>query len=301
MTPATWPETFWTTVLAILAAYIRKWSGPDSPAPLSPEERDEIRSRIIMDVMAGDPGELTPLHYVFRVARKWRIRQWAGDCETDRIRKRNERARARASLRDPGSAEAESDRNKSPFRGASMDAKTPTPLATMIAAESAERGEIRYVSDRQRKARRKAVKGNPGPTTYRVIVVGHVGRPRAGFSPSGRSLWWPGSATRIAYVAIPATAERGEYCRKARAYRAAVGHVGSVPNREIGKVKADPIPASLAAAAFTGDPEGRTFTRQPIPTRCLPAMESTRKPIPADRLERLAAGQYDGRSRVILR
>lgn len=240
MNPAAWPETIWISILAILASYIRKWSGADSPRELSPEERDEIRSRIILDILAGEcPDDITPLHYVFRVARRWRMRDWNGDCELDRIRKRAERAAVKSSLRDPGSMESEEGRNKSPFRGSSVDSKTPTPLAMMIAAESMQSGEVWYVSDRQRRSRRRPVKGNPGPATYRTVPVGRVGRPRAGFSPTGRPLYFPGSATRIAYDPIPATFERGEYDRKTRTYRPHVSHVGYVPNRSIGKVRCE--------------------------------------------------------------
>lgn len=265
MQPSQWHETVWVQILAILAAYIRKWSGPDSPDGLSPDERDEIRSRIVMDIMTGDPGELSPLHFTFRTARKWRMRGWAGDTETHRELMRGIRAKAKQSLRDPGSAESEESRNKSPFRGSSADSKTPTPLAMMIAAESAVKGELRYVSDRQRKARRRPVKGNPPAVTYRIVPVGTVGRPRVGFGQNGRPLYFSGAATRISYVAIPGTIERGEYCRRTKAYRPHVPYTGKLANREVGKVKADPVPAGMIREAFAGDVESRRHVRNPIP------------------------------------
>lgn len=304
MIPAAWPESVWVSILAILASYIRKWSGPDSPAELSPDERDEIRSRIMLDIMTGDPGDLSIMHYVFRTARRWRIRGWAGDTETDRNRKRSERARARKDSRDPGSAESETARNKSPYRGSSADSKQPTPLAILIAAESAERGEIRYVSDRQRKARKRPVKGNPGPTTYRVRVTGSVGRGLAGYGPkTGRPLYWIGSATCIAFDPIPATFERGEYDRKARRYREYIPFTGSIPNRQIGKVKADPIPAGESMAVLVGTGERRVFIRPTMgdPIRPIPGTETTRRPVDPAILERIAAGDFAGRSRIVLR
>lgn len=293
MSPAQWPETIWNQILAILAAYIRKWSGPDSPDGLSPDERDEIRSRIIMDIMTGDPGELSPLHYVFRTARRWRVRGWSGDTETHRDLMRAARARARQSLRDPGSAESEEARNKSPYRGASADSKTPTPLAMMIAAESAERGELRYVSDRQRKARRRPVKGNPPAVTYRVVPVGTVGRPRVGFGQNGRPLYFTGAATRIAYVPVPGTVERGEYCRRTRAYRPHVPYVGTLANRDIGKVRAEPVPAGMIREAFAGDIESRHHVRQPIPAPipATPGDGTEFRPSPADWQE-IEPGHY---------
>lgn len=251
MSPANWPETVWNQILAILASYIRKWSGPDSPKTLSPDERDEVRSRIIMDIMAGEcPDDITPLHYVFRVARRWRMREWAGDTETNKERMRKARASARKALRDPGSMESEEGRNKSPFRGSSADSKAPTPLAMMIAAEEMTSGRVWYVSDRQRKGRRRPVKGNPGPVKFRTVPVGFVGRPRVGFGRNGRPLYFPGAASRIAYLPLAPECERGEYDRKTRKYREYVSHVGYIPNREIGKVKCEAATLADCRAAF---------------------------------------------------
>ena len=254
MHPATWPETIWTTILAILASYIRKWSGPDSPKQLSPEERDEIRSRIMLDILSGEcPADITPLHYVFRVARQWRMREWNGDCQLNRERMRAERANARKALRDPGSMESEESRNKSPFRGSSVDSKTPTPLAMMIAEEEMKGGRVWYVSDRQRKTRRRPVKGNPGPVQYRTVPVGTVGRPRVGFSPSGRPLYFPGAASRIAYLPLAPEYERGEYDKKTRRYREYVPYVGHVANRDIGKVRCESASGADCREAFFGE------------------------------------------------
>jgi hypothetical protein len=267
MNPSTWSDEVWSAILAILAAYLRKWSGPDSPVQLSPEERDEIRSRIVMDMMTTEvpDGILSPVHWAFRTARRWRMRGWAGDTETDRERKRVARAAARAAMADPGSAESHEERGKSPFRGMSDDARQPTPLAILIAAETAERGELRYVSDRQRKARRRPVKGNTPPPRYRVVPVGTVGRPRVGFGAGGRPLYFPGAATRIAYVPIPPDHEVGPYDRRTRSYGPHVPHVGRIGHREVGKVKADPIPPDLAHAAVRGRAEARVRVRNPMP------------------------------------
>lgn len=304
MIPAKWPESVWVSILAILESYIRKWSGPTSPAELSPEERDEVRSRIILDIMTGDPGDLSIMHYVFRTARRWRVRGWAGDTESHRDLMRKARAKSRKDARDPGSAESETARNKSPYRGSSADSKQPTPLAILIAAESAERGDLRYVSDRQRKARRRPVRGNPGPITYRVRITGSVGRGLAGYGPTtGRPLYWIGSATCIAFEPIPATFERGEYDKKARRYRDHIPYTGSIPNRMIGKKKADPIPAVESMGILVGESDGRSFVRQPIPAAipAIPGTELTRKTACPVRAERIAAGDYNGRARVILR
>jgi hypothetical protein len=268
--PAQWGDEFWSNVLRILAAYIYKWSGPDSPAELSPEARDELRSRMLLDLMTGDPGELEPMHYVFRTARRWRVRGWAGDTETDRDRKRTERAAARKGLRDPGSRESEEGRNKSPYRGVSDDARQPRPDAILAAIETAEREGLRYVSDRQRKARRRPVKGNPGPVRYRCRAVGHVGRPRYGFGRlTGKPLYFPGAATRIAFEALPPEVERGEYDKKKRTYRPYVSHVGTVGNRAIGKAKTDPLGGdpvghAMAAMAILGRTPRRRFV-PPVP------------------------------------
>jgi hypothetical protein len=234
--PARWSEVLWGQIMDILAAYIMKWSGPLSLFPLSPADRDEIRSRIILDIMTGDPEGRTPLHHAMRTARQWRVRGWAGDCETDRDRKRRETAAARREARDPGSREAEEGRNKSPYRGTSDDSRQPRPDRILEAIETAMTAGLQYVSDRQAKARRRAVKGKKPVQRFRAVPVGRVGRPpRRNWNATGRLLYWPGSATRIAWVPLPITDETGEDGRPHRPHR------GTVANRMIGKSCTDPL------------------------------------------------------------
>jgi len=283
--PTTWGDEFWTNALRILGAYVYKWSGPDSPAELSPEAREEIVARIVMDALTGDAGELAPMHYIFRTARRWRMRNWAGDTETDRDRKRSERAAARRSLRDPGSRESEEWRNKSPFRGVSDDARQPRPDAILAAIETAERDGLRYISDRQRKARRRPVKGKPGPVKYRCRSVGHVGRPRYGFGRiTGRPLYFPGSATRIVFDPLPPEVERGEYDKRTRAYRPHVSHVGTVAHRAIGKKRTDALGGdavghAMATMAILGRTPRRRFVPPVPPVAGCPAAEGDRTAI----------------------
>ncbi|NBT76528.1 MAG: hypothetical protein EBT15_11320 [Betaproteobacteria bacterium] len=274
--PLKWSDAVWASVLRILAGYIYKWSGPDSPNALSPEARDEIRSRIVMDICTGEiPEGITPVHYVFRVARKWRVKGWAGDTETDRERKRKERSRARADMKDPGSAESEGARNKSPYRGVSDDARQPSPLAILVAIETATAEGLRYVSDRQRKARRRPVKGNAVPT-FKARATGFAGKPRAGFGKNGRPLYYPGARTLITWETVAPTVERGEYDRKSKTYKPHVPYVGTVANRMIGKAKtaptgSDPVGLAMATMAIFGRTGKRRFIRAPIPTTGIPA------------------------------
>jgi hypothetical protein len=274
--PLKWSNEVWAMVLRMLAAYIYKWSGKDSPIELSPEARDEIRSRVVMDICTGEiPEGITPVHYVFKIARKWRVKGWAGDTETDRERKRKERNRARADMKDPGSAESEGARNKSPYRGVSDDARQPSPLAILVAIETATTEGLRYVSDRQRKARRRPVKGNVVPT-FKARATGFAGRPRAGFGSNGRPLYYPGARTLITWEPVAPTVERGEYDRKAKAYRAHVPYVGTVSNRMIGKVKtdptgSDPVGLAMATMAILGRTGKRRFNRAPVPAHGVPA------------------------------
>jgi hypothetical protein len=272
--PATWSEELWSQILAILASYIRKWSGPDSPMELSPEARDEVRSRIIMDVMTGTiPEGMSPLHYVFRTARKWRMKNWAGDTETDTLRKRGERAAARKALTDPGSRESEEGRNKSPFRGMSDDSRQPTPLAMMVAMETATREGLVYISDRQRKARRKPVKGKPAPVKYRVRATGFAGRARYGFGrETGKPLYFPGARTLITFDPLPQETETGPRGKPH------IPYAGTLANRAIGKTRAakldeTAIGQSMARMAILGRDKPRAFIRQPIPMAGVPATQ----------------------------
>lgn len=276
--PLKWSEVFAAAVLRIVSAYVRKWSGADSPRELSPDDREEITARIIMDIMANGPVPVgvSAMHYVFRICRRWRLREWYGDTESNRNRMRAERAAAKKSLRDPGSRESEEGRNKSPFRGVSDDARQPTPLSQLVAIESATIEGLRYVSDRQRKARRKPVKGKPGPVSYRVVVVGYAGRPRVGFGANGRPLFFPGAATRIAYVPSAPTHEVGEWDKKARKYRPYVPYTGTVGHRAIGKTKTDAIGQdaigqAMARMAILGRTESRRFIPAQPPTVGIPA------------------------------
>lgn len=276
--PLKWPGLFCSAILRIVAAYVRKWSGNDSPDSLSPEAREEIVSRIVFDIMTSGlvPDGISALHYVFRVCRKWRVRGWAGDIETDRQRKRNERAKARKSLRDPGSAESEEARNKSPFRGCSDDARQPRPDRILEAIEEAEARGLAYVSARQAKARRKPNKANQRPPRrYRAIPTGHRGRPRAGFSPTGRPLYFPGAATLIRWEPIPETEPAGEYDRKTRTYRPYVSHRGTIANRAIGKRRTpatgrDAVGHAMAVMAVLGRTPRRKFIPATPPTAGIP-------------------------------
>lgn len=269
--PLKWSNDTAAAMLRIVQGYTFKWSTELTLSPLSPEGRDETASRIMFDVMTGTvPDGITPLHYVFRTCRRWRLRGWAGDTETDRIRKRAERAAAKKGLRDPGSRESEEERNKSPFRGVSDDAKQPRPDRILEAIESATMAGLHYVSDRQRKARRRPVKGRPERTRYRVTIVGTVGRPIAGHAPNGRPLYWPGSATRIAYEPLPPTMEVD------RQGRPHVAYVGTVANRSIGKAKTaalgtDEVGTAAARMAILGRTDRRRFNRPPLPAAGVPA------------------------------
>jgi hypothetical protein len=278
MKPVSWPETVWSEILRILAAYIYKWSTAESLSELSPEARDEIRSRIILDIMTGEhPDGLTPTHLAFRVARQWRMRGWNGDAELDRDRKRREASKAREALRDPGSAESEGARNKSPFQGMSDDSRQPTPLAQLIAIETATREGLRYVSDRQRKARRKPVKGKPAPVAYRCVPTGFAGRPRVGFGKDSRPLYFPGARTLIRFEPTGAPEyEMGAYDRSARQYQPYRSHTGTVANRAIGKKKTEPvgqdaIGLAMASMAILGRTKPRRFIPAAVPTTGIPA------------------------------
>jgi hypothetical protein len=271
--PLQWSDATAAATLRIVAAYVRKWSGPDSPDTLSPDEREEVVSRIIFDVMEGGdvPDDIAPLHHVFRTCRRWRVRGWNGNTAYDHRERRAALRAARAAERDPGSRESEEGRNKSPFRGVSDDARQPRPDRILEAIETATREGLRYVSDRQRKARRRPVKGKPEATRYRIAIVGHVGRPMAGYSPTGRALYWPGSATRIAFEPLPPTREVGPRGKPH------VPYVGTVGHRAIGKAKTaavgeDAIGTAAATMAILGRTERRRFIPTPPPTRGVPAM-----------------------------
>jgi hypothetical protein len=273
--PLKWSDAYCANVLRILAAYIRKWSGSDSPRELSPDARDEIRSRILMDLMTGEiPDGVSPIHYVFRTARRWRSKGWNGDTQTNTERMRREAAAARKSLSDPGSEASEAARNKTPYRGSSVDSKSPTPLAMMIAAETVATVGIHYVSDRQAKARRRPVKGKATPT-YRPRITGFAGRPRVGFGRNGRPLYFTGARTLLEWVAIPPSVEVA-YNRKSLQWEHGPFHTGTLANRSIGKVKADPIGQNRIDEAWEamtgGTSERMRFVPPATPTVGIPAV-----------------------------
>jgi hypothetical protein len=119
-----------------------------------------------------------------------------------------------------------------PSTGTSEDSRTPSPLAILIAKEEAQNG-LRYVSDRQRKARRKAVRGRN--RHQRILVV------------EGRCETH--TAIRWEKVTIHG-----------------VVYKGTVANRDIGKSRTVPVPAGIAAWAMMGrDARGRFVSnREPV-------------------------------------
>lgn len=269
--PLRWSDATASAAMKIVAAYVRKWSGTDSPDTLSPEERDEIRSRIVFDIMEGGnvPEGITPLHHVFRVCRRWRVRGWNGNTAHDHRERRAAGRAARAAERDPGSRESEESRNKSPFRGMSDDARQPTPLAVLIAVETATREGLRYVSDRQRKARRRPVKGY-AKMTYKARPTGFAGR-FAGRGASGRLLYYPGARTLICWEPVQPERETG------RGGKPHVPHVGTVANRQIGKVKTaaigrDAVGQAMARMAILGRTPRLRFIPAAPPASGVPAM-----------------------------
>lgn len=281
--PLKWSAVFCSLLLRIVAAYIRKWSGGDSPTTLSPEARDEIRSRIIMDLMTGGevPEGISPLHHVFRTCRRWRVRGWAGDTESHRELVRASRAAARKALRDPGSAESEEERNKSPFRGCSDDARQPRPERILAAIEEAESRGLAYVSGRQARARRKPQRAHiRPPSRFRAVPTGRV------IGPAGETI-----ATVFRWEPIPETEPTGPYDRKAKRWTPYVAYKGSIPNRSIGYNRTpatgtDPVGHAMAAMAVLGRDARRHFTPSPLPAAGIPQPEGLtngrrpRQPLP---------------------
>lgn len=266
--PAKWSDAFWRSAMGIIKAYVRKWSGDDAPAPLNSEAREEIASRIYFDILTGEelPEGMTPMHHIFRVCRRWRIKAWAGDCELDRERKRSAARRYRDALANPGSEASEQKRNKSPYRGCSDDARQPNPLAVLMAIETATLDGLRYVSARQAKRRRRAVKGRR--VIRRYCRPTGLTRP-AVLLPSGRLTYWPGTATRLEWHS-EVVAECGPFGRPH------VSHVGTIPNRAIGKkatarLGSDAIGQAMARMAIVGREETRRFVPAQTPTRGIPA------------------------------
>ena len=242
--PARWPEWLADMSMSLIRRYVYRWSNREAPKELSPEARDEIASRIIFDIMtAGEiPDGMTVRHYVFSVCRRWRIRNWNGDCELDAARKRRER----------GLMTGRVGRNDEPYSGASIDARMNSPFQILSALEIATgelilspkaietreaRGQCEYirgglyaVSDRQAKNRRKAVKSR-----CRIVTVCEI----------------ESRATDRTYITF----------RKIRL--ATTRHIGTIANRDIGKVRLS-IPSDEARETIVRDPHGQ-FIPAPIP------------------------------------
>lgn len=266
-TPARWDNATAANVLHAIRGYVGKYSTKDDPHPLNPEAREEVAARIVFDLMTGEdiPADIPLLRHVFRRCRLWRIRGWAGDCELDRDRKRASAARERENRRTPGTADFERARNKDEYRGASADSRQPTPLAQLVAIESATLDGLRYVSDRQAKQRRRAVKHSrrrivrtvPGPVVGPVVIDPDTGS------------WTFGTGAR---QCVTFTREDGGPVngKKGRS------HLGTIANRAIGKKKADalgtdPVGVAMARMAILGVTPRARFSPAPLPTTGVPA------------------------------
>jgi hypothetical protein len=218
-------------ILLFVRRYVAKHSQPECQYPLSPDAREEVTAQIVYDWQTADYEEWTPdndQHAAASHARKWRMRGWHGntaDAQAER--------RFSAKLAKQRVAEGWTD---TPSSGTSEDSRTPTPLALLMAREESDRNGLRYVSDRQRKARRKAVRGRN--RLERLLIV------------DGR--YETHTAIRFEVVKVHG-----------------VSHKGHTPNRQIGKSKTVRVPADVAAWALQGrDTHGR-FTRSTIPVPVL--------------------------------
>lgn len=262
--PAKWPEWLAAMVMSLIRRYIYRWSNGEAPAELSPEAREEIAARVVFDIMTGGdiPDGMTVRHYVFSVCRRWRIRNWNGDCELDAARKRKERAK-------------QTGRTDSPFSGASADCRTNSPFQILSTLEIATgelilskaavefrnargqcefiRGGVYAVSDRQAKNRRKAVKSR-----CRIVTVCEI----------------ESRAPDRTYITF----------RKIRL--ATTRHIGTIANRDIGKVRLS-INGEDARATLHRDSRGR-FIPAPIPSPApgwkefRPARETEAPRVPAE-------------------
>jgi len=284
-TPARWDNATAASVLRIVGGYVVKWSGPNDERPLNPEAREEVTAAILFDIMTGPdiPDGIPLLRHVFRTCRLWRIRNWWGDSAEAQREKRAAQRAARAARENPGSAESEESRNKSPYRGHSDDSRQPTPLAQLVAIESASREGLRYVSDRQAKQRRRAVKG------HRRAIVRTVPGPVVGTltidTDAGTWNYAIGSRQGVSFVREdggPVAGKRGE------------GHRGTIDNRAIGKTKTVPVPAELCGWAILGRNERRRFSPAPLAT--LPPTNgedrTTARPAVDDGWQEVAPGHY---------
>lgn len=211
--------------------YVAKHSQADSDKPLSPEAREEVVARILYDWQTADYSEWQPeddLHAVARQCRWWRIRGWNGETADDQREKRQRQRLARE--------QSQAGWDATPSTGTSEDSRTPTPLAILIAEEEATNG-LRYVSDRQRKARRKAVRGRN--RLERLLVV------------EGRY------ATH--------TAIRWEVVRIH-----GILHKGTVANRDIGKARTVPVADGLAQWALRDRDDRGRFVPNREPSDSMP-------------------------------
>jgi hypothetical protein len=235
-------------VMLFVRRYVTKHSQPDCPAPLSPDSRKEVTAQIVYDWQTADYSEWTPeshQHAAASHARKWRLRNWFGNTADAQAARRFEAKLAKQRQQEGWEA--------TPSTGTSEDSRTPSPLAILIAQEEASgepimsepawvrflenchelHGGLRYVSDRQRKARRKAVRGRN--RHQRILVV------------EGR--YETHTAIRWEKVTIHG-----------------VVYKGTVANRDIGKSRTVPVPADIAAWAMMGrDARGRFVSnREPV-------------------------------------
>ena len=228
--------------------YVAKHSQPDCPAPLSPDGREEVVARIIYDWQTADYSDWTPesdQHAAASHARKWRMRGWFGNTADDHRERRKTAKLAKQQQADGW--------DSTPSTGTSEDSRTPSPLSILIAKEEASgepimserawvrflenchelHGGLRYVSDRQRKSRRRAVRGRN--RLERILVV------------DGR--YETHTAIRFETVRVHG-----------------IAYKGTVPNRSIGKSRTVPVPADIAEWAMLGrDERGRFVSnRQPV-------------------------------------
>lgn len=206
-------------VMLFVRRYVAKHSQPDCQYPLSPEAREEVVAMIVYDWQTADYGDWAPendQHAAASHARKWRMRGWHGNTADQQAERRFAAKLAKQRQQEGWDA--------TPSTGTSEDSRTPSPLAILIAKEEATKG-LRYVSDRQRKARRKAVRGRN--RLERLLVV------------DGR--YETHTAIRWEIVKVHG-----------------VMHKGTVSNRDIGKSRTVPVPADIAAWAMLGrDDKGR--------------------------------------------
>jgi hypothetical protein len=214
-------------VMLFVRRYVTKHSQPDCPAPLSPDAREELTAQIVYDWQTADYSEWTPeshQHAAASHARKWRLRNWYGNTADVQASRRFEAKLAKQQQQEGWDA--------TPSTGTSEDSRTPSPLAILIAKEEAANG-LRYVSDRQRKGRRKAVRGRN--RHQRILVV------------EGR--YETHTAIRWEKVTIHG-----------------IVYKGTIANRDIGKSRTVPVPADIAAWAMMGrDERGRFVSnREPV-------------------------------------